>query len=136
MSETASQRYSETGKKAVQTFRDLVAWQRGMELAQAIYAATSRMPTEEKFGLTMQMRRAAVSIPSNIAEGHARFSRPDYLRFLRIARGSVAEVSTQLELACRLGLLSHDQPLSDLVNETARILQALIRALEAKESHT
>jgi len=104
-----------------------------MELAEAVYAATSKMPPDERFGLTSQLRRAAVSVPSNIAEGHARRSRQDYLRFLRMARGSVAEVSTQLELAFRLRLISPDQQLSDLVGEVARILQALIRALEAKE---
>jgi four helix bundle protein len=137
MSETARQRNSETVKGIVRTFRDLVAWQRGMELAEAIYAATARMPDAERFGLTSQMRRSAVSIPSNIAEGHARASRADYLRFLRVARGSLAELSTQLELAYRLGLLQPDAQLSDLVNEEARILQGLIKSLEqlnARES--
>jgi four helix bundle protein len=104
-----------------------------MELAEAVYGATARLPDSERFGLTSQLRRAVVSIASNIAEGHARQARADYLRFLRMARGSVAEVSTQLELAHRLHLLEKDAQLSDLVAEEARILQALIRSLEQKE---
>jgi four helix bundle protein len=90
------------------------------------------MPESERYGLTLQMRRAAVSVPSNIAEGHARQSRPDYIRFLRIARGSIAELSTQLELATDLEALSPDPQLSDLIDEAARILQGLIRSLEQK----
>ncbi len=138
MSEQAMGRGGEGGGGAaragrVRTFRDLVAWRRGMELAGAVYDATTVMPDSERFGLTSQMRRAAVSIPSNIAEGHPRESRADYLRYLRVARGSLAELSTQLELAARLRLLPHDPQLSDLVDEEARILQALILALEAKE---
>jgi four helix bundle protein len=105
-----------------------------MELAEAIYAATREMPDAERFSLTSQLRRAAVSIPSNIAEGHARQSRLDYLKFLRVARGSIAELSTQVELACRLGLLRPNPQLSGLIDEEARILQALIRALESKEA--
>ncbi|MEX2219852.1 MAG: four helix bundle protein [Phycisphaerales bacterium] len=116
--------------KKVRTFRDLIAWQRGMELAEAVYAATRLMPDSERFGLISQLRRAAVSIPSNIAEGHARASRPDYIRFLRVARGSLAELSTQLELAVRLRHLDRDPQLSDLVDEQARILQGLIKSLE------
>ena len=114
----------------IRTFRDLVAWQKGMDLAQAVYQASRSMPGEEKFGLVMQMRRSAVSVPSNIAEGYARQSRVDYLRFLRIARGSLAELSTQVELSCRAGLMEENQVLSDLLNETDRVLQGLIRSLE------
>lgn len=137
MSETARQRNSETAvkpnKQSVRTFHDLIAWQRAMELAEAVYQATKQLPESEKFGLTSQLRRAVISIPSNIAEGHARQTRADFLRLLRIARGSVAEVSTQFELARRLNLLQQDPQLQDLIAEVARILQALIRSLEAKE---
>ena len=142
MSETARQRNSETaikpgnGKPPVRTFHDLIAWQRAMELAEAVYHATKQLPESEEFGLTSQLRRAVVSIPSNIAEGHARQARADFLRFLRIARGSVAEVSTQIELACRLRFLPEDPQLQGLIAEVARILQALIRSLEAKERST
>src|SRR5262245_3618122 len=84
---------------AIQTFRDLIAWQKAMNLAKEIYRLTKAMPASEQFGLTNQMRRAAVSIPSNIAEGYARQSTRDYLKYLRTARGSLAELSTQYELA-------------------------------------
>jgi four helix bundle protein len=78
----------------VKTFRDLVAWQKGMELAKAVYQETKKMPETERFGLTNQMRRSAVSIASNIAEGFGRQSRPDLLKFLRVARGSLNELAT------------------------------------------
>jgi four helix bundle protein len=104
-----------------------------MELAEAVYRVTALFPSDKRFGLTSQLRRAAVSIPSNIAEGFGRHSRPEYLRYLRIARGSLAELGTQIELACRVGLMQPDAQLGDLVEENARILSALIRALEAKE---
>ncbi len=123
-------------KPKVRTFRDLIAWQRAMELAKAVYTVTRRMPDSERFGLTMQLRRAAVLVPSNIAEGHARQSRADYLRHLRIARGSLAEMFTQLELATDMKMIPQDQYLADLMNAEDRILQGLIRSLEAKNSQT
>ena len=118
----------------VSTYRDLIAWQRAMALARAVYAQTKGMPSDERFGLTSQMRRAAVSIPSNIAEGHARQSRADYLRFLRNARGSLAELMTQTELCQSLDLMTPARELSDLLAETDRVLQGLIRGLENKRS--
>ena len=114
----------------IKTFRDLIAWQKAMELVRLIYRQTSTMPESEKFGLTNQMRRAAVSIPSNIAEGHARQSRQDYLRFLKIARGSLAELMTQMELATSMSMLPKNEIVSELLAETDRVLQGLIRSLE------
>jgi four helix bundle protein len=105
-----------------------------MAVAREVYQATRGMPAEERFGLTMQMRRAAVSVPSNIAEGHGRQSRPDYLRFLRVARGSLAELQTQLMLAENLEFLRVPPTLTALVAEEDRVLQALVRALERKEA--
>ena len=116
----------------VRTFRDLIAWQKGKELTKVLYVATRRMPEDERFGLTNQMRRAAVSIPSNIAEGHARQSRADYLKFLRTSRGSLAELMTQVEIAWELELMPFNQRLCDLLAEEDRILQGLIRSLENK----
>ncbi|MCA9288602.1 MAG: four helix bundle protein [Phycisphaerales bacterium] len=116
----------------IKTFRDLIAWQRGMDLAVCVYKETAALPSEEKFGLTAQMRRAAVSIPSNIAEGHARQSRPDFLRFLRTARGSLGELSTQTDLCRRLEFFADTPRLTELLAEEDRILQALIRSLERK----
>lgn len=101
-----------------------------MELAKQVYRATSSMPENERFGLTAQMRRAAVSVPSNIAEGHGWQSLPDYIRFLRTARGSLMELQTQLLLSYELGLLRIPPELNELQAETDRVLQALIRSLE------
>ena len=117
----------------VRTFRDLIAWQKGKELAKVVYSATRRMPEDERFGLTNQMRRAAVSIPSNIAEGHGRQSRLDYLKFLRTSRGSLAELMTQAEIARELEMMPFNQSVSDLLAEVDRILQGLIRSLEKLE---
>ena len=116
----------------IRTFRDLIAWQRAMDLARAIYVASRVLPSEERFGLFVQMRRAAVSVPSNIAEGYARQSTQDYLKFLRIARGSLAELSTQYEIAHTSSLLAVDPSILDLLAQVDRILQGLIRSLNAK----
>jgi four helix bundle protein len=116
----------------VNTFRELVAWQKAMELAKLVYRLTVKMPREEQFGLTNQMRRAAVSIPSNIAEGFGRQSRPDLIKYLRIARGSLNELSTQTQLALDLNMLTDISQLSPAVAEVDRILQGLIRSLERK----
>lgn len=114
----------------IKTFRDLIAWQRAMSLAEQVYQITSQMPDSERFGLMIQMRRAAVSIPSNIAEGHGRHSLPDYIRFLRTARGSLMELQTQVLLARRLQFITAPAPFLDLLAETDRVLQGLIRSLE------
>lgn len=113
----------------IKTFRDLIAWQKAMQLAKDVYKATSQMPERERFGLTAQLRRAAVSIPSNIAEGHGRQSLPDYIRFLKIARGSLMELQTQLLLGEELGFLQPTGNTIDLLAETDRVLQGLIRSL-------
>jgi four helix bundle protein len=114
----------------IRTHRDLIAWQKGMALSKAIYTVTRRMPDEERFGLTNQMRRAAVSVPSNIAEGYALETRKSYLRHLRISRGSLAELSTQWELTNELGMLLPDRTIQMLLEETDRVLQGLIRGVQ------
>ena len=114
----------------IKTFKDLIAWQKAMALAKIIYEVTRTMPDAERFGLTMQMRRSAVSVPSNIAEGYARQSRTDYVRFLKVARGSLAELETQLILCEHMALLHALKPVNDLLAETDRVLQGLIRSLE------
>ena len=111
-------------------YRELIAWQKGVELAKGVYMHTRQMPAAEQFGLTSQMRRAAVSIPSNIAEGNARHSRRDYIRFLTMARGSLAELTTQLTIAEELGLIPRSDSVWNLASETARILQGLIGSLQ------
>ena len=117
-------------KKDIRSYRDLIAWQKAMQLARHVYRETTGMPDSERFGLTIQMRRAAVSIPSNIAEGHGRESRTDYIRFLKMARGSLMELQTQLILAEQLRFIRLSTTLQELEAETDRVLQALIRSLE------
>lgn len=117
---------------AIRTYRDIIAWQRGRSLVKEVYTATRSMPADERFGLTLQMRRAAVSIPSNIAEGYARGTTPDFLRHLRIARGSIAELDTQHLLCVDLSYLTEKPAVVDLLAETDRVLQGLIHSLEAK----
>ena len=116
----------------IQHFQDLQAWQKSYELVLAIYRFTARFPVEERFGLTQQLRRAAVSVPSNIAEGWGRQSRPDFLRFLQIARGSVYEVRTQLKLSIDLGYATQIESPLGLVGDVDRLLNALIRSLRDK----
>jgi four helix bundle protein len=114
----------------IHSFRDLTVWQKGLALAEHIYVATERLPRIEMYGLTSQMRRAAVSIPSNIAEGKAIAGR-GYPRHLRIALGSEAELQTQIELAVRLKLLDRieaDKLLSE-TSEVGRMLSSLLKSL-------
>ena len=117
----------------VRSFRDLIAWQKSMALAQMVYRDTSAMPADERYGLTNQMRRAAVSIPSNIAEGLGRQSRPDYIKHLRIARGSLMELDTQYELAVSLSMIRAETSTLEMIKEVDRILQGLVRSLEQKD---
>ena len=93
----------------IRSFRDLRVWQAAMDLVEQIYVATRTFPKHELYGLASQMQRAAVSIPSNIAEGHTRAHSKEYLRHLSIARGSLAELQTQLEIALRLKYCSADE---------------------------
>jgi four helix bundle protein len=112
-------------------YRDLVVWQRAMGLAELVYRQTANYPSHERFGLTSQMRRAATSIPSNIAEGQGRRSTDQELvRFLQIAHGSLCELQTQLELSVRLKLLSEAQAseLKSSGDEVGRLLGGLIRS--------
>ncbi len=107
-----------------------------MDLCQQVYALSQPFPAEERYGLTAQIRRCAVSIPSNIAEGYGRGQKKDYIRFLRVARGSLFEVETQLILAARLGFADADSAGArmELVREVDRILCALIRAVRDSAS--
>ena len=93
-------------KHKIRTFRDLLIWQKSIKLVTRIYEVTRSFPKEEAFGLTSQMRRCSVSIPSNIAEGHGRNSTGNYLRFLQIATGSLCELQTQLVIANNLSFFS------------------------------
>lgn len=122
----------------IKSFRDLIAWRKSMDLCKSIYSLSSVFPDTERFGLTAQIRRAVVSIPSNIAEGYGRNRTQDYLRFLDIARGSLCEVETQLLLAQELGWLREDGNRGDLrvaecfelIREVDRISYALVKGVE------
>lgn len=117
--------------KQIKSYRDLVAWQKAIEVGLAIYGATKSFPADERFGLTSQLRRGAVAVASNIAEGYGRASRTDYLRFLKIARGALYEVETQLLFAKELGYLRQDRlrQIEPTVDECGRVLGGLINRL-------
>jgi four helix bundle protein len=120
-------------KQKIQSFRDLQIWQKSMELTVAVYRITQSFPREEIFGLTSQLRRCAISIPSNIAEGQGRSSEREFLHFLSIARGSNCELQTQVEIARRLGL-ADTQLLNDAENlshETGKMIFAFMRAIDS-----
>lgn len=121
-------------ERTVKSYRDLVAWQRARELVKEVYLLTASFPIGERFGLVSQMDRAAVSIPSNIAEGYGRSTTQDYLKFLRIARGSAYELETQLVLAVDLGLCddARARRIAGLLQEVIRVLQGLVTALERR----
>lgn len=131
MGDEGLERLSGSGRTGIRSVRDLVAWQKTYELAINTVRATRGFPTDERFALTSQVRRAAVSVPSNIAEGSGRGSRAEYVRFLYIARGSLYELNTQLSLAADLGYLAPDEggSLRTLADECERVLWGLIRAL-------
>lgn len=119
---------------AVQTFRDLEVWKVAMDLAAECYRVTKAFPKDELFGMTSQIRRAAASIPANIAEGQGRDHTKEFLNFLSIARGSLMEVQTHLLLAQRVGLLNDTdlQPLLTLCERISQMLSRLRQALERK----
>ena len=119
---------------AIQTYRDLEVWQRSMDLVEEIYQQTRQFPKEELYGLTSQIRRAVVSVPANIAEGYGRIHRKEYIHHLSIARGSLWEVETLLQLAVRLTYVERNQGMKlwDRLQEVGRLLNGLLRALQAK----
>ena len=118
--------------QAVRSYRDLLVWQRGMDLAAEIYRLTGDWPVDERFGLTSQARRAAASVPANIAEGYGRQSTANYLQFLRIARGSLKELETHLLLASRVQIAppkTCEDALSQ-ADQVGRMLNGLITSIQ------
>jgi|SRR3989304_3969519 len=111
-------------------YRDLKVWQASMLLAKRVYHLTASFPADERFGLTSQLRRAAVAVPSNIAEGHARNTKSEMIRFSSIALGSLAEIETQLLLAADLEFAgrAHLEELLSMSDEIGRMLHGLIRS--------
>jgi four helix bundle protein len=116
------------------SYRDLIAWKKAMELVKHVYDVTDSFPQHEMYGLTSQLRRAAVSIPSNIAEGQAHYTNPEFVRFLRQARGSLAEIETQLLIAQERGYLSKAKA-EEMIRETdelGRVISGLINSMRKK----
>jgi four helix bundle protein len=122
-------------KNSTRSYKDLIVWQKGMALAKLIYQLTKKFPSEEKFGLIAQMRRAAVSILSNIAEGQARHTTGEFIQFLSHAEGSIAELDTRVILSIELKFCSSSVAEASfaLIGEIRRMLNALRRKLAAGE---
>ncbi|MGC9997205.1 MAG: four helix bundle protein [Terriglobia bacterium] len=121
-----------TQQSKVRSYRDLRVWQAGMDLAEACYVLTKRFPKDELFGMTAQIRRAATSVPANIAEGYGRNSRGEYGQFLRISQGSLKELETHLMLCSRVGLLvpAETKNVLEECDRLGRMLHRLIRSLQ------
>ena len=120
---------------SVQSYRDLQVWQKGMDLAVACYKMTRAFPKEEMFGMISQIRRAASSVPANIAEGYGREGTGEYIQFLRIAQGSLKELETHWLLSVQVSLCPHQdaEPILAECDQLGRMLHVLIRKLEAKK---
>lgn len=113
-------------------FKELIVWQKSIDLVTKIYKVTEKFPSSEIYGLTSQLRRASVSIPSNIAEGNTRRSKADYVQFLRIARGSCSEIETQIIISKNLGFIDeiNFNELSSNIIEISKMLNGLINSLK------
>ena len=123
-------RTPDQGRSVAKDFRELVVWEQAMALAERVYELTKELPGDERYGLVAQMRRAAVSVPSCIAEGNARASIPDYLRFVSMASGSLAELRTQTMLVARMSLAS-PRSTSGCLDQISRVDQLLKRLQSA-----
>ena len=115
----------------VKNYQELLVWQKAMDLVEEVYIASKSFPREEIYGLTSQVRRAAISIPSNVAEGQGRRTTPNFLRYLSIAYGSLREVETQILIATRLRYLAQGrcQDVMKLTGEVGRLLNGLVASL-------
>ena len=118
----------------MKSFKELRVWQKGIELVEMVYKITATFPEEEKYGLRTQMRRAAVSIPSNIAEGHLRKTAKDFKQFIAIARGSCAELETQIIISYKLGFIQEDNfsNLSSKIDELSKMLSSFYSKINSK----
>ncbi|NLV45648.1 MAG: four helix bundle protein [Candidatus Hydrogenedentes bacterium] len=117
------------------SYRELQVWQKAMDMVVAVYEVTAGFPTEEKYGLTSQIQRAAVSVPANIAEGYARVHRGDYVHHLSIARGSLAELETHLTIAVRLNFIQRERAVEiwSMTQEINKMLTSMILTLQGKK---
>jgi len=117
--------------KKIESFQDLKIWQRSIKLVEQIYKLTTNYPNDEKFGLVIQIRRSAVSIPSNIAEGFGRWGNKEFRHFLYISMGSCAELTTQLVISSNLGYIKkiETDKLVDEINQISKMITALIKKI-------
>ena len=122
-------------ERRVKSYRDLVVWQKAMDMAVAVYRVSDMFPDRERFGLTIQVRKSGVSVPSNIAEGQARASTREFLHHLSIARGSLAETETHLLVALRVEYITkaHLREAWDLIQDVGKLLNRLMQSLERGE---
>ena len=125
-----SEKRADLPAQVIRDYKDLQVWQKGMALAKQIYQMTQAFPSEEKFGIVSQMRRAAVSVPSNIAEGQARNTTGEFVQFLSHAEGSLAELDTQVRLSVTLGFCR--QPDGESVSASITELQKMLKSLRGK----
>lgn len=125
-----SEKRADPPAQVIRDYKDLQVWQKGMALAKQIYQMTQAFPSEEKFGIVSQMRRAAVSVPSNIAEGQARNTTGEFVQFLSHAEGSLAELDTQVRLSVTLGFCR--QPDGESVSASITELQKMLKSLRGK----
>ena len=127
---------SDMEKSGIKSYKDLLVWQEGMQIAQACYQITKEFPKEEIYGMTSQIRRCAVSIPANVAEGYGREYPSQFIQFLRIAQGSLKELETHLLLAIRVEITTTQKikPILNNCESLGRMLRSLIRSLQKKQS--
>ena len=121
-------------RNKINTYKDLIVWQKSMELVSDVYSISKTFPVEEKFGIVSQLNRAAVSIPSNIAEGWGRETSKNYSQFLRISRGSLMELETLIIISKNLGFIEKEKQelISNRIEEVGKILQGLIKGIQQK----
>ena len=113
----------------IKSFKDLLVWQKSMLLVREVYAVAEHLPRKETFCLTEQMRKAAISVPSNIAEGAARTGEKEFAQFLNVARGSLSELETQLLIAGDLGYIKPDDPIFEVVDLVSRLITGLHKSV-------
>jgi four helix bundle protein len=119
-----------------QTYTDLIVWQKAIRMVTDVYRLTATFPADERFGLISQIRRSAVSVPSNIAEGQGRLTRGEFRQFLGVAKGSLHELDTQIIIAGELGFVDSDNGIFQQTAEVARLLNGLLRSLAVEGSQT
>nr|WP_194295689.1 four helix bundle protein [Capnocytophaga canis] len=119
----------------ISSYKELVVWQKSIALVKKVYALLRSFPEEERFGLTSQIRRSAISVPSNIAEDFGRGSSKNFLQFLYVSRGSLYELETQLYIAKDLNFISDNQETENLISEIGKMLNSMIQKLKLKNSN-